>query len=60
MKKNPGYIIETRDGKIGRTYHNKQFINGKCPVYIETSPGIYSNTGTLCDPKTLRQIGFID
>lgn len=60
IKKDPGYIVETKDGKMGRTFHSKKFVNGKVPVYLETSPGIYSTNGTLCDPRTLTHKGFID
>lgn len=71
MTKNSGYIVETKDGRKGRTYHNRSFVNGKVPVYlcIKTKPtsvaGIedceeFSTEGMLCDPKSLTQIGFID
>lgn len=55
-----GYLVITKDGKHGRTYHCKGRINGKIPVYLETSPGVYSDKGTLCDEKTLTLNGFID
>ncbi|MDQ3047071.1 MAG: hypothetical protein M3R27_05945 [Bacteroidota bacterium] len=60
MVKNPGYIVTTRDGKQGRTYHKKGFVNGKCAVYLYDDKGIESKTGTLCDPSTLSVKGFID
>lgn len=60
MKKS-GFIVETKDGKIGRTFNIQGMIKGKIPVYLETEKkGIYNTTGTLCDPKTLKRIGFID
>lgn len=34
--KRPGYLVETKSGKQGRTYHNKGTINGKIPVYLVT------------------------
>lgn len=34
--KNSGYLVETKDGKHGRTYHSKGLINGKIPVYLAT------------------------
>lgn len=60
MKKNPGLIVETKTGKIGRTYKKKGLINGKVPVYVEIGDKLYSETAMLCDPKTLIQKGFID
>lgn len=58
--KNPGYLVKTKTGKIGRTYHSKESINGKIPVYLEIKRHEYSENAILCDPKTLEQIGFID
>jgi hypothetical protein len=58
--KNSGYIVETKDGKKGRTYHSKGLINKKVPVYLEVAPFQYATQAILCDPKTLKQRGFID
>jgi hypothetical protein len=55
MSKNSGYLVETKTGKRGRTYHNKGMINGKIPVYLE---GI--EAPMLCDKDTLKLIGFVD
>lgn len=66
---NAGYIVKTKSGKIGRTYHNKGMINGKIPVYIATKKrndyGHWTilevaETPILCNPKTLKGLGFID
>lgn len=35
MTSNSGYIVLTKHGKQGRTYHNKGLINNKVPVYLE-------------------------
>ena len=32
--KNTGYLVKTKYGKSGRTYHDKGIINGKVPVYL--------------------------
>jgi hypothetical protein len=58
--KKSGYIVETKDGKKGRTFHSKGIINDKIPVYLETSPFQYATQAILCDPKTLKLRGFID
>ena len=34
MNDNSGYLVKTKTGKQGRTYHNKEMINGKIPVYL--------------------------
>lgn len=62
-EENQGYIVETHDGKTGRTYHHKGLINKKVPVYLFDNndklkpPSI---SGTLYDGAKLRIIGFID
>lgn len=48
-----GYIVETKKGLIGRTFHSDSLVNGKQPVYVE-------NGKLLCDPQTLTVKGFID
>lgn len=58
--KNPGQIVLTKSGKKGRTYDTNDFINGKVPVYLEESEHTYSDKAILCDPLTLKSIGFID
>ena len=65
--KNSGRIVKTKDGKIGRTFDNKQFIDGKVPVYLcaeykhDTAiPLKYSDKAILCRPETLKVIGYID
>lgn len=60
MKDRSGYLVETKSGKKGRTYHYKGLIGGKVPVYLEVSKFQYSDQAILCDPNTLKQIGFID
>lgn len=58
-KKRPGFIVKTKTGKIGRTYHDEDKGHGKIRVYVMVN---YELTGEklLCDPKTLEQVGFID
>lgn len=81
MQKNPGKLVETKSGKIGRTFNSKGLIKGKVPVYLATSffgdhenadiakeisdtfpkiPKTFSEAGVLCDPESLKVIGFID
>ena len=55
MSRNSGYLVETKSGKEGRTYHNKGLINGKVPVYIEGE-----EKPILCEPLSLKLTGFID
>lgn len=67
--KKSGYLVETKSGKIGRTIHENGIINGKVPVYLATKieesggftvPVEFSDKAILCDPTTLKHIGFID
>jgi hypothetical protein len=53
--KNPGYLVTTRTGKLGRTHHCDELINGKQPVYIDGE-----EKPLLCDPGSLNVKGFID
>jgi len=50
---NSGYIVETKTGLIGRTFHRDEQVNGKQVVH--TAKG-----KLLCDPATLTMKGFID
>jgi hypothetical protein len=64
MKENAGYLVETKDGKQGRTYHAKGLVNGKVPVYLlegDTKIRIkFSDCAILCDPKSLTIQGYLD
>lgn len=55
-----GYLVETKTGKKGRTYHSKGLINGKVPVYLEINEREYSDKAILCDPDTIKIRGFVD
>lgn len=50
---NSGHLIRTKKGVIGRTLHTDDLVNGKVKVYTESG-------NFLCDPNTLKLIGFID
>ena len=56
MKK-AGYIVETKTGKTGKTYHHEGLVNKKRIVHIEEDDKIYK---MLCDPKALKITGFFD
>lgn len=72
--KKSGYIVKTKHGKLGRTFHEKGIVNGKVPVYVATKtvikklsdgdtievPTEYSDKAILCSHEGLTQIGFID
>jgi len=55
VSKDSGYIVKTKTGKTGRTYHRKGLVNKKIIVYIDGE-----KKPLLCDPKTLEITGFID
>jgi len=54
-KGSTGFKVKTYTGKVGRTYHNKEMVNGKMPVYIEGM-----KLAMLCDPDTLTLIEIIE
>jgi hypothetical protein len=59
-KNNQGKIVITKDGKRGRTFNTKGLINKKVPVYLEIERFKYSDKAILCEPNSLKIIGFID
>ena len=62
MDKGAGYVVRTKNGKTGRTYHNQEYIKGKTPVYIEQTEGKYDfdEKAILCNPETVTITGYID
>lgn len=58
MSKDSGYKVKTKSGKEGRTYHREGLVNKKMVVHIEGEVG--KNMKMLCDPNTVKIIGFID
>lgn len=57
MSKDSGYLVKTKSGKEGRTYHREGLVNKKTVVYVDNNG---KQVKMLCDPKTLEIIGFID
>lgn len=47
---NSGYLVTTKNGLTGRTYHRDDLINGKQPVYVEKDG---KKIKMLCDPESL-------
>jgi len=57
MSKDAGYLVETKTGKKGRTYHREKKINKKTVVHIDVDG---KDVKMLCDPESLKIIGFVD
>jgi hypothetical protein len=57
MSKDSGYLVETKSGKEGRTYHREGLVNKKMVVHVEVDG---KEMKMLCDPKTIKIIGFVD
>lgn len=57
MKDTSGYLVRTRKGYEGRTYHKDNLVYGKQPVYVMKDG---KEVKMLCDPETLVVVGFID
>ncbi|OJV17948.1 MAG: hypothetical protein BGO30_08370 [Bacteroidetes bacterium 41-46] len=61
MSKKSGYLVKTKKGKVGRSFHSRRSsVEGKTPVYLETEPLTYSDKAILCETKSLQVIGYID
>jgi hypothetical protein len=62
-RSNRGFVVEHRqDGRVGRTYHHNEAINGKLQIHWEQTEGKkdFSNKSTLVLPQMLKIIGQID
>ena len=57
MSKNSGYIVKTKSGKEGRTYHAEGLVNKKMIVHVDVDG---KEVKMLCDPKSIEIIGYID
>jgi len=57
MSKDSGYLVITKTGKEGRTYHREGLVNKKMVVHVENDN---KEIKILCDPKTIKIIGYTD
>jgi len=57
MTQYAGYLVTTKTGLKGRTYHREGRINDKVVVHVEING---KEVKMLCDPKTIVTTGFID
>lgn len=57
MSKDSGYLVKTKSGKEGRTYHRDNLVDGKLIVYIEVDG---KEMKMLCNPETIKIIGYVD
>jgi len=57
MTKDAGYLVETKSGKVGRTYHREGRVNDKVVVHVEVDG---KTVKMLCDSNTLITTGYID
>jgi hypothetical protein len=61
MNKNSGRLVETNSGIRGRTYNHEKFVNNKVIVHVEIEVDDSDKPNKmLCDPTTLKIIGYID
>jgi len=57
MSKDAGYLVKTKTGKEGRTYHREGLINGKMVVHLEIDG---KPVKMLSNPDKVEVIGYID
>lgn len=57
MSKDSGYLVKTKSGNMGRTYHREDKVKGKMVVHVSINGNV---TKMLCDPKTIEVTGFVD
>jgi hypothetical protein len=56
----PGFIVETKTGKRGRTSKGQAANGNKIPVALIDDKGNPTGEKILCDPATLTIKGFWD
>jgi len=54
MSANSGLKVKTSIGLTGYTKHTDEPVNGKICVYLD------DGTKMMCNPRNLKQIGFVD
>ena len=57
MSKDSGYLVKTKTGKEGRTFHREGLVNKKMVVHVEEEG---KTVKVLCDPKSVEIIGYVD
>lgn len=57
MSKDSGYLVITKTGKEGKTYHREGLVNKKMVVHVENDG---KEIKILCNPKTIKIIGYTD
>lgn len=57
MSKDAGYLVKTKTGREGRTYHREGLVNKKMVVHIDIDG---KTIKMLCDPNTIEITGFVD
>lgn len=70
MTRRPGKLVKCKDGAVGRTYNDEEPVNGKIKVYVFAASQADLRkpkalvkdciTKRLCDPDTLKVIGYAD
>ena len=58
MSKDSGYLVETKTGKQGRTFHRERLINDKLIVYVDIEEEKIKKF--LSDSQTVKIIGYVD
>jgi len=57
MSEDAGYLVKTKTGKTGRTYHREGLVTEKMVVHVEVEG---KTVKMLCNPKSVEITGFID
>lgn len=58
--KHTGKIVMTKSNKMGYTKNDDIPVNGKIPVYLSKPDKDFTGGKILCDPVTLKIIGYYD
>lgn len=56
-----GLLVQLPDGRRGRTYFQRLFVEERVAIYLETDdPGTYSADHSLYDRDQVQVTGYID
>jgi len=59
MSRDSGYLVKTKTGKEGRTFHREGLLNDKLIVHVKVEEED-KEVKMLCDPQTVEIIGYVD
>lgn len=57
---NRGLLVQLPDGRKGRTFLQRLFVEEKVAVYLEIDDGVYSSMPTLIKRNQVKVVSYIE